>query len=363
MKLVVAIVLIGLLAAWSGQTRPAQAQEDTEEAATEPERIESQEASWELGLTRVYATLTRPTGQGPYPAMILVAGSGPTDRDWNSPLLPGQNGSGRLLAEALSEAGYLTLRYDKRFCGPHASENLDHLLGKISFQSHIDELAGAMAFLAARPEVDPARIFALANSEGGIHALNYQRQAGARRFAGLILTGLPGRTIAVLMRAQVGAQLTGLPDGQTLISLFDQAVGDFMAGRPVSPDERLPQGLRQLIQSLTAPANLPFTRELMAADAARLLTKDSGPILIIIGQKDIQVDWRADGGPLEAAAAGRDEVVFNYPPNADHVLKRQEKPRQDLGPADALGHNAPGRVIDPQVMEAILEWLAARTGE
>ena len=60
------------------------------------------EVSWPLGDTTVGATLTRPAGDGPFAAVVFVAGSGPTDRDWNSPLLPGRNGSAALLADALT---------------------------------------------------------------------------------------------------------------------------------------------------------------------------------------------------------------------------------------------------------------------
>src|SRR6478672_1653499 len=99
---------------------------------------ESIEITRPLDSTTMYGTLVRPAGSGPFPAVVLVAGSGPTDRDWNSPLLPGTNGSGRLLAEALADAGYASLRYDKRVVGPHARENQQALFGKISMQSHLD---------------------------------------------------------------------------------------------------------------------------------------------------------------------------------------------------------------------------------
>ena len=57
-------------------------------------------------------------------AVVFVAGSGPTDRNWCSPLLPGTNGSGKLLAEALASQGFVTLRYDKLASGPHVKENI-----------------------------------------------------------------------------------------------------------------------------------------------------------------------------------------------------------------------------------------------
>ena len=138
---------------------------------------ESSEVSWPLGETTVHGTVVRPSGPGPFPGVVLVAGSGPTDRDWNSPLLPGPNGSGRLLAEMLGRAGIASLRYDKRASGPHVRETIPHLIGRITMQSHVDELAGAVRTLAAEGWVRGDRIFALGNSEGTLHALNYQLES------------------------------------------------------------------------------------------------------------------------------------------------------------------------------------------
>src|SRR5258707_12555054 len=122
----------------------------------------STEVSWTLDSTTVYGTLVRPSGSGPFPAVVMVAGSGPTDRDWNSPLLPGTNGSARLLAEALARAGIASLRYDKRASGPHARENVPLLIGKRSMQSHVDELAGALRVMASQAYARSDRIFAIA---------------------------------------------------------------------------------------------------------------------------------------------------------------------------------------------------------
>src|SRR3954447_22495754 len=102
---------------------------------------ESMEVSWQLESTTVDGTFVGPAGHGPFPAVVMVAGSGPTDRDWNSPLLSGTNGSARLLADALAEAGFASLRYDKRASGPRARENMQLLVGKVSMQSHLDEFA------------------------------------------------------------------------------------------------------------------------------------------------------------------------------------------------------------------------------
>ena len=148
--------------------------------------VVSEEISWSIGETTVYATITRPEPGDNLPAVVFVPGSGPTDRDWNSPLLQGRNGSAALLAEELASQGYITIRYDKRFTGPGAEENLPLLMGKISMESHLEELRGAVNALIDRPNVDDNRIFVLANSEGCIHAVNYQLE-GENTFAGLIL--------------------------------------------------------------------------------------------------------------------------------------------------------------------------------
>src|SRR5713226_5009895 len=104
-----------------------------------------------------------------------------------------------------------------------------------------------------------------------------------------------------------------------------------------------------LLQSLATPANLPFARELWMADAAPLLGQVDVPVLVIIGKKDIQVGWQADGEPLQRAAAGHEEVTFLFPENANHVLKQELRPREDVAPAEmAESYNGSDTRLDPQ---------------
>src|SRR5438067_8854933 len=117
----------------------------------------STDLGWELDGLPMRGTLILPDGDGPFPAIVLVAGSGPTDRNWCSPLLPGDNGSGRLFAEAFAAAGIASLRYDKRASGPRAAENVPRLIGRMSMQSHLDELVAAVRVLAESDFVDSAR--------------------------------------------------------------------------------------------------------------------------------------------------------------------------------------------------------------
>jgi alpha-beta hydrolase superfamily lysophospholipase len=329
---------------------------------TEQHDFESEEVTWEVDGIAVYGTLTRPTDRGFLPGIIFIAGSGPTDRDWCSPLLPGTNGSARLLADALTHKGFITLRYDKRAAGPHAQENIPRLIGKMSMQSHVDELAGAVDTLISHVNVDSTCVFVLTSSEGALHALNYQLQATSRRFKGLVLTGAPGRPVGQVARSQVLAQVAPLPNGDVLMKHYDDGIAAFVADKPVVPDAVLPEGVQTLLRSLTVPANLPFARELWSLNPADLIAKVPEPILVVIGKKDVQVDWKADGGSLKTATAKHDNVTFVYPENADHVLKYEERPREKLVAAEvAARYNVEGRVLDFDALTAILDWLTEQS--
>ncbi|HEY7020196.1 MAG TPA: alpha/beta fold hydrolase [Ktedonobacterales bacterium] len=326
----------------------------------QPSSGESVEITWPLDETTMYGTLVRPSGAGPFPAVVMVAGSGPTDRDWNSPLLPGPNGSARLIAEALVSAGIASLRYDKRASGPQAMENMQTLIGKMSMQSHLDELTSAVETLASQEFVRDEKIFGLGNSEGTLHVLNYQIHQSAIPLAGIVLIAPPGRSVGAVARSQLAAQAAGLPNGADLMALYDEAIARFMAEEPMNPDPALPEGVQMLLQSLETPANLPFARELWLADAAPLLSQVDVPTLVIIGKKDLQVDWQDDGGPLQRAAAGRDDVTFLFPENANHVLKYEPKPRSEVTMPDAMPrYNAPDAKLDPDAMASVVAWLTA----
>ena len=315
----------------------------------------SEEMHWTLGETTIAATITIPNGPGPFPAVVFVAGSGPTDRNWTSPLLPGSNGSAALLADELAKAGFATLRYDKRFTGPYGQANWPLLKGKLSMQSHVDELASSVSRLKEIPAVDKARIFALTNSEGAFHALNYQLQTSA--LAGLILAAPPGREVRYVLRQQIAAQVAALPNAKEIMAGLDKLIADFVAEKPFAADPALPGGINNLIGSFSAPENLPFAREWFTLDPAALFARITAPALVVIGKKDIQVDWQVDGPALEKAAAGQKNKVFSYPADANHVLKHEPKPRAELTAADGAAYNAAGKVLDEETVRVIKKWL------
>ena len=318
-------------------------------------------ASWLVDEIEVNASLTRPAGAGPFPAVIMVAGSGPTDRNWNTPLLPGTNGSAALLAQVLTQAGFVTLRYDKRASGLQGKDNAMRMLGKISMQAHIEELAGGVKLLAGRDDVDSRRLFALTNSEGCIHALNYQIQGAGPRLAGLLLTSAPARPVGVVAHSQIAAQLSAVPGGEQMLAAYDQAIQDFMAGHEVKIDPVLPEGLCNVILSVINPINQPFSRELWMMDVADLVPKIDCPVLVLLGKKDIQVVWQTDGPIFEELLKKQANLKLAYAENANHVLKHEPRPLSELSIADIMAsYNGDSSRLDDQVVEIMLGWLKAQ---
>ena len=324
-------------------------------------QIHSREVSWNVLGTEIYGTLTSPENGENFPSAIFVAGSGPTDRDWCSPLLPGNNGSGKLLAEKLADNGVTTLRYDKIASGPHVRENLPKFTGKISMQYHVEELSGAVETMISQPGVDPGNLFVITNSEGAIHAVNYQLGIQRHRFSGMILSGAPGRSVGDVARSQLVAQASGVPDAEVIMRKYDEAVSEFVDGKQITMDPVFPDALKMLLKSLETPANLPFSRELWAYRLADHIGKILEPVMILTGKKDIQVNWKVDGKILEEALSRHPDASFVYPDNADHVLKHEDMPLDKLTAEYVTAHyNSPGRMLDGEAVNHIISWINDR---
>ncbi len=324
--------------------------------------VDNKEATWKALDTPINGTITTPTDKQSHPAIVLVAGSGPTDRNWCSPLLLGENGSGKLLAEMLAKCGFVTLRYDKLASGPHVKENIPKLIGKISMQSHLEELKGAVDTLISEKNVDKDNLFVLTNSEGAIHAVNYQLQAKSKSFKGLLLTGAPGRAVGELSRSQIYNQIKQIPNADDLMKPYDDAITQFLSGKPMAMDPSLPDGIKLLLNSLETAANLPFSRELWMYRLPEHFAKINEPTLVLIGKKDIQVDWKIDGELLEKANVKKKATTFVYPENANHVLKHENKPQEELtAQYVSLHYNSSDTVLDEEAVNAILDWLGKQT--
>jgi uncharacterized protein len=324
--------------------------------------VDEKEVSWEVLGVRVRATVAAPRTARSTLGVVLVAGSGPTDRNWCSPLLPGVNGSAQLLSGEFGRRGIASIRYDKLGSGPTVREDLPKFSGRLSMQTHLDELSGAVQTLLRDQDAVRDNLFALANSEGAIHVVNYQLQSPTNRFRGLILTGCPGRSIGSDARSQLAEQGKALPNLPDLLKLYDEAIARFLAGKPANPDPALPEGVRRVIQSLEFAANLPFARELWTYNLSEHIAGVSDPVLVVIGKKDLQIDWKVDGSALERATKGKSNVSFSYPESANHVLKHEERPREELtGATVGQRYNATDTELDADTLTTILAWIESHS--
>jgi pimeloyl-ACP methyl ester carboxylesterase len=308
-------------------------------------------------------TLVRPAAPGRWPAIVLMAGSGPTDRDWNSPLMPGKNGSAALLADALARHGVIVLRFDKAGVGANKVA-----LEQITLDTYRDEGRAALAYLRTRAEVDTGHLFVAGHSEGGIHAIRVA-QAEGNALAGLVLLSSAGRTMEDILLGQIDAQFrTAVTAGSATRELADRemrslrtALSDFLAGETIDPKRAstIP-AIQQLVAIFTLPQTAALLRTLLAFDPAPALAEVSVPVFIYNGKKDIQVDPDLDAGRLESVRRDAQKDVSTFlAPDANHVLELEPRALAELRAGAPVNYNAADRTLDPATVQAIVDWLVS----
>lgn len=317
-----------------------------------------EEVKFEAAGMTIHGTITRPEGEGQFPAVAIAAGSGPTDRDWLNPMLPGDNGSAKLLAAALQREGVVVLRYDKRGTGASGMPP-----GAIVWGDYVDELGGAVEVLASKSYVDPARIHVAGHSEGGVHALRLAENPPVP-LAGVILLSVAGRTLRDIVVWQISNQInvSGLNPAAAAaeIAALESAIDRIAAGETIDASKvgQL-QGVQQFLMALQNPQSIAFARGLLTYDPLAAFARFELPMLIVSGARDIQVDPQLDARPLaEAAKAAGRPTQLVIAETADHVLKIEEQPREQLTPAVGIAYNAAGRELHPEVVSAITSFVA-----
>ena len=329
--------------------------------ASQSAQIVSEDVSFVAGGRTIPGTLVHPaSGKGP--GLLLLAGSGPTDRDWNSPLLPGKNGSAKLLAEALAARGMTVLRFDKAYSG----KNPGLPLAELTLDTYRDEASAALDFLRARAEVDPARVFVAGHSEGGIHATRLALSAGDR-IHGVILISAAGRSLREVLEVQLernflaGLNLTPEQIEAEMVPIRT-ALRSFVAGQDVDPKSASARPeIVQILSSLMAPMVARIGRALVSFEPARAAAEIAVPVLVLQGGKDVQVDPVENAERLVAArrSAGK-PVDYHMSPLADHVLKTEPRPLEEVRADLQLlmrMYNAPDRALDGDVLEALAQWI------
>jgi pimeloyl-ACP methyl ester carboxylesterase len=283
-------------------------------------------------------TLTSPAAPGRlrHPAIVLVAGSGPIDRDETVAGIP----IFAQLARMLSESGYIVLRYDKRGVGQSGGRTETATL-----TDYADDAVAAVKWLASRKDVDRRHIALAGHSEGGAVAMLAAAREG--RIGAVILIAAPGSTGADLILEQQRHLLAGMnmseAEKQQKIELQQKIQAAVIAG---GGWEGIPPELRK-------QADTPLFRSLLTFDPAAAMTRVKQPILIVQGDLDTQV----------------------APANADRLgalaKERKKAPASELVHIAGVNHllvpastgevseyaQLRDRSVSPKVAEAIGQWL------
>ncbi len=299
-----------------------------------------QEVSIPAGKGELHGSLRMPASFTKGPAVLMIAGSGPTDRNGDSSLPSVKPGSFRLLADALEAAGIPTLRYDKRGSGKDFSaligrdvptnENVHAAELGLRFTDYANDAAAFGRLLAGQPGV--RCVIVLGHSEGSLVGMLAAVKLPACGY--ISISGLghsADQTLMMQMKAALPAdQLGAVAD--TLAKL--------KAGQTV-PNPPVPAMFRPSVQ--------PYLISWLSLDPAVEVTKIKAPVLILQGDNDIQV-----GVPeAQALKAARPDATLVIVPGMNHVLKP--------APIDRAGNVAtyadPALPLAPQVPEAIIRFV------
>jgi pimeloyl-ACP methyl ester carboxylesterase len=264
-------------------------------APTAPPVLEDAVEITRAGAT-VRGVLDRPPSAAPVPVFLLVAGSGPTDRDGNS-FLGLRTDAYRQLARALAERGVATLRYDKR--GIAASDHVPE--ADLTLGAFVED---ARAFVARlRGDARFSRVLVAGHSEGGVIALEL---AQATPVDGLALVATPGRPLGAVLHDQLARRLPS-----DLAKEADRLLAAVRAGAPL---ERVPAPLAPLFHA----SIVPFLRSQLDLDPASLARSVQAPrVLVAQGDNDLQVT--VDDARALAGANPRARLLVL--PGVTHVLK------------------------------------------
>ncbi len=291
-------LLSGLTVTSATQKAAAESTADTSRFVSEPVTLRAGKADETHGL------LTLPVGDGPFPTVIMMQGSGPSDMN--------ETAFGiaifRDLAEGLAQAGVASIRYDK-YTYAHA----DLVTADITIeQEYVIDARDALALLQGDSRIGD--IYLLGHSLGGMLVPRIMQTLGADALAGgVIVCGTP-LPLWEIQYHQNQAYIATLPQA-------DQVTANASIEKELEKLDEMPSLSAEALQSMTffgAPA--PYHMDLISVDAAQMAIALQKPLLIIQGGKDWQVT-PADGiEAWQAALNGQLEADYLLYPNLTHML-------------------------------------------
>lgn len=264
-------------------------------------------------------------------AVVIVPGSGPIDRDGNSPQASVGSDTYKLLAEDLARAGIASLRIDKR--GFYGSAAAIANPNDVTIAAYAED---ARRWVERASELAPC-VWIVGHSEGGLVALVAAQQAPAG-LCGLVLLAAPGRPTGRLLVEQMRA----IPGNAPLMPEIETIVADLEAGR-----RRAPSTISPPLQPLFTEGVQGYMADLFGYDPVKVASGWKGPVLIVQGTADMQV--RPLDADLLASAlprAGRLELA-----GGTHML------RADVPGQPFVTYTDPSLPLHPDLVPGIVGFL------
>jgi len=332
-------------------TRPARPQEPK---APFPYRSEEVAIANPAGRAVLAGTMTLPEGKGPFPAVVLISGSGAQNRDeeifGHKPFL--------VLADHLTRHGIAVLRYDDRGVG----KSTGAFAGATS-EDFAGDAWAAWQLLSARPEIDAARIGLLGHSEGGLIAP--MLAAAHPEIAFIVLAGGPGVTgeQVLLKQAELIARGMGAPEAVVAANaaLQKQAFAilreETSMARIAERLAAIPAGSKEASAALVKQTATPWMRFFVLHDPAPVLAGVRCPVLAIGAELDLQAVPDQNLPAIEAAlrqGGNRDATVARLP-GLNHLLQ----PAKTGLPAEYAQIEV---TVAPAALDTSTTWIQKRTG-
>lgn len=265
------------------------------------------------------------------PIVVIVPGSGPTDRDSNNGQMT--NNALKFLAQGLADNNISSIRVDKRgMFASHAAGDANAVTVDIYADDYRRWARKAIELS------DQECAYLLGHSEGGLMVT--AAALGQDNICGVITVAAAGRRMSDVLREQLKAN----PANAFLMKDAEAAITSLENGQRVDLEE-----INALLKPLFYPAVQDFLISVFAVDPAEMLSQVTAPALVIQGEHDIQVSTE-DAQRLSEKSGAKLVLI----PKMNHVLKPAPKNRI----ANTMGYNSPDKPIDPAVTEAIVQFIA-----
>lgn len=281
----------------------------------------------------LYGELEKPDGDGPFPVMLIIPGSGLTDRNGNSSGIQGENNSLKMLAERLAEQGIASVRYDKRGTGKNLEAAIPE--NELRFSQFVNDAVKWTELL--EQEENFASVGIIGHSQGSLVGMLAAKERHADIFVSLAGSG---RLIDQVLLEQLENQLSGdsLQEAESIIKKLKQ-------GEEV-------QDVNQELQSVFRPSVQSFIASWMQYDPVKEMGELEVPTLIVGGGRDLQVS-ASDAELLYEAQPNTDKLIIE---KMNHVLK--EAPEDEQGNKETYSN--PDLPLADGLMEAIMGFLRDR---